>query len=48
MENLNIIIHSERVTYGNHPGRFNPPSVYEVGIVIDGQQFEMRDIVLNG
>ncbi|CAI6356963.1 unnamed protein product [Macrosiphum euphorbiae] len=48
MENLNIVIHAERVTYGNHPGRFNAPSVNEVGIVIDGQQFEKRDIVLNG
>jgi len=48
MENLDIVIHAERVTYGNHPGRFNAPSVNEVGIVIDGQQFEKRDIVLNG
>lgn len=48
MENLNIVIHAERVTYGNHPGRFNASSFNEVGIVIDGQQFEKRDIVLNG
>jgi hypothetical protein len=48
IENLNIVIHTERVTNGNHPGCFNAPSVNEVGIVIDGQQFEKRDIILNG
>jgi len=38
IDNLKIVIHAERVTSGNHLGRF----------IIDGQQFKKRDIVLNG
>lgn len=48
IEHLNIVIHKERVTYDNHPVRFNAPSFNEVGIIIEGQPFEKRDIITNG
>jgi len=42
----NIVIHASRVPTGEHRGRYNAPSTSEVAVVISGQQFHKRDIVL--
>lgn len=42
----NIVIHASGVQTGEHRGRYNAPSKSEVAIVISGQQFNKRDIVL--
>ncbi|XP_045453030.1 uncharacterized protein LOC123662192 [Melitaea cinxia] len=42
----NVLIHASRVPDGEHRGRYNAPSTSEVAVVIAGQQFDKRDIVL--
>ncbi|XP_045456894.1 uncharacterized protein LOC123666920 [Melitaea cinxia] len=42
----NVVIHASRVPDGEHRGRYNAPSTSEVAVVIAGQQFDKRDIVL--
>lgn len=41
-----VVIHSNRKPTDAHAGRFNAPTVHEVTLVMVGQQFEHRDIVL--
>ena len=43
---FNVVIHANRVPAGQHIGRYNAPSTSEVAVVIAGQQFDKRDIVL--
>ncbi|GFQ78932.1 ATP-dependent DNA helicase [Trichonephila clavata] len=42
-----VVINAERKPFGEHKGRFNAPQTKEVAVVIVGQEFEKRDIVLN-
>lgn len=41
-----VIIRADKIPDGMHPGRFNAPTVDEVAVVIVGQEFNRRDIVL--
>lgn len=41
-----IVIRADKTPAGEHPGRYNAPTVDEVAIIIVGEQFEKRDIVL--
>lgn len=41
-----VVIHADRKPADVHAGRFNAPTANEVALVIVGQQFEQRDIVL--
>ena len=41
-----VVIHADRKPAGAHGGRFNAPTENEVALVLVGQQFEQRDIVL--
>jgi len=41
-----VVIHADRKSADAHGGRFNAPTANEVALVIVGQQFEQRDIVL--
>lgn len=41
-----VVIHADRKPADVHGGRFNAPTANEVALVIVGQQFEQRDIVL--
>lgn len=43
---FNVVIHADKVPVGEHRGRYNAPSTSEVAVVIAGQQFDKRDIVL--
>ncbi|KAL4125969.1 hypothetical protein QTP88_010201 [Uroleucon formosanum] len=45
-KNFEIIIHADRKPDNAHRGRYNAPTTSEVSLVIVGQQFEERDIVL--
>jgi len=45
-KNFEIIIHADRKPDNAHRGRYNAPTKSEVSLVIVGQQFEKRDIVL--
>ncbi|XP_046868525.1 uncharacterized protein LOC124460977 [Drosophila willistoni] len=42
-----IIIRADRTPLGQHARRFNAPTIVEVAIVIVGEQFHQRDIVLH-
>ncbi|GFU49919.1 helitron_like_N domain-containing protein [Nephila pilipes] len=42
-----IIIQADRSPAGEHVRRFNAPNVDEVAIIIVGDQFQSRDIVLH-
>ncbi|GFR06687.1 ATP-dependent DNA helicase [Trichonephila clavata] len=42
-----VVINAERKPFGEHRERFNTPQTKEVAVVIVGQEFEKRDIVLN-
>ncbi|CAB3257174.1 unnamed protein product [Arctia plantaginis] len=44
---FNVVIHANKVPFGEHRGRYNAPSTGEVAVVIAGQQFDKREIVLN-
>ena len=41
-----VVINADKKPLNAHKGRFNKPTVREVGVVIVGQAFENRDIVL--
>ncbi|XP_065356368.1 uncharacterized protein LOC135950766 [Calliphora vicina] len=45
-ETYQIVIRADRKPAEAHSGRFNEPSCSEVALVIVGQQFEKRDIIL--
>ena len=42
-----VIINANRKPFGEHQGRFNAPTCKEVAVLIVGQEFEKRDIVLH-
>ena len=42
----NLVIHANKIPTGEHRGRYNAPSTSEVAVVVAGQQFDKRDIVL--
>ncbi|GFX89244.1 OTU domain-containing protein [Trichonephila clavipes] len=42
-----VAINAERKPFGEHKGRFTAPQTKEVAVVIVGQEFEKRDIVLS-
>ncbi|GFT28586.1 uncharacterized protein NPIL_197901 [Nephila pilipes] len=42
-----IVIHADRTPAGEHVRRFNAPNVDEVVIILIGDQFQPRDIVLH-
>lgn len=44
---FNIVIHANKTPAGEHRGRYNAPSTNEMAVVIAGQQFDKRDIVLS-
>ncbi|XP_045455661.1 uncharacterized protein LOC123665392 [Melitaea cinxia] len=44
---FNVVIHANKVPVGDHRGRYNAPSTSEVAVVIAGQQFDKRDLVLH-
>ncbi|XP_024888866.1 uncharacterized protein LOC112465530, partial [Temnothorax curvispinosus] len=46
-KNFEVIIHADRKPIDAHGGRYNAPTANEVALVIVGQQFEQRDIVLH-
>lgn len=41
-----IVIKADKTPAGQHPRRYNAPSIDEVAIVIVGEQFEARDIII--
>lgn len=41
-----IVIRTDKAPAGEHMQRFNAPTIDEVAIVIVGDQFQLRDIVL--
>ncbi|XP_067120500.1 uncharacterized protein, partial [Centruroides vittatus] len=45
-ENFQIVINPDKRPAGKHKGRFNAPSADEVALVILGQSFEKRDILI--
>ncbi|KMQ85421.1 dna helicase, partial [Lasius niger] len=45
-QNFQVIIHANRRPADSYRGRFNAPTTNEVALVVVGQQFEKRDIVL--
>lgn len=46
-DNYKIVIRADRTPAGQHTGRFNAPTIDEVAIVIVGDGFNPRDIVLH-
>ncbi|XP_049308530.1 uncharacterized protein LOC125777487 [Bactrocera dorsalis] len=46
-DNHRIVIRADKMPMGQHARRFNAPTIDEVAIVIVGEQFESRDIVLH-
>lgn len=42
-----IVIKADRTPFGEHSRRFNAPTIDEVAIVIVGDQFQSRDIILH-
>lgn len=46
-DNHKIIIKADRTPFGEHARRFNAPVLNDTAIVIVGEQFEQRDIVLH-
>lgn len=42
-----IVIRADKTPYGEHARRFNAPTIDEVAIVIVGEQFQSRDIVIH-
>lgn len=42
-----IVIKADRTPFGEHSRRFNAPTIDEVAIVIVGDQFKSRDIILH-
>ncbi|XP_044582937.1 uncharacterized protein LOC123263956 [Cotesia glomerata] len=46
-KDFKVIINADRKPAGEHKGRFNAPQAKEVAVLIVGQDFEKRDIVLH-
>lgn len=46
-DNHKIVIKADKTPVGQHSRRFNAPTMKEVAIVIVGDQFEPRDIILH-
>lgn len=46
-DNHKIIIRADKMPAGEHAGRFNTPTIDEVAIIIVGEGFQPRDIVLH-
>lgn len=46
-DNHKIVIRADKVPGGQHPRRFNAPTMDEVAVVIVGDEFNSRDIVLH-
>lgn len=46
-DDYKIVIRADKTPVGQHSRRFNAPTISEVAIVIVGDQFESRDIVLH-
>ncbi|XP_049310614.1 uncharacterized protein LOC125778131 isoform X2 [Bactrocera dorsalis] len=46
-DNHRIVFRADKMPMGQHARRFNAPTIDEVAIVIVGEQFESRDIVLH-
>lgn len=46
-KDFQVVIHSDRVPADTHRGRCNAPTTNEVALVMIGQQFDKRDIVLH-
>ena len=46
-EELKVKIHADRVPSGEHERRYNAPVMNDVAIVIVGQEFNRRDIILH-
>ncbi|XP_036321962.1 uncharacterized protein LOC118735980 [Rhagoletis pomonella] len=46
-DNHKIVIRADRTPFGEHKRRFNAPTIDEVAIVIRGDQFQSRDIILH-
>lgn len=47
-EDFKVVINTDRKPSEAHSGRFNRPTVSEVALVIVGQEFEKRDIIIKG
>lgn len=45
-DKFEVVIHADRKPAGAHAGRYNESTASEIALVISGQQFENRDIVL--
>ncbi|GFY73494.1 helitron_like_N domain-containing protein [Trichonephila inaurata madagascariensis] len=46
-ETHKIVIHADKTPVGEHVRRYNAPTINEVAIVMVGDQFQPRDIVLH-
>jgi len=46
-DNHRIVVRADKTPFGEHARRFNAPAIDEVAIVIVGEQFPSRDIVLH-
>lgn len=46
-DNLKLIIHSDRIPQTAHRGRYNAPTVNEVGVLLVDEDKGPRDIVLH-
>lgn len=45
-DDYSIVIRADKRPPGQHERRFNAPTIHEVAIVIVGEQFECRDIII--
>ena len=45
-DDFNVIIRADRTPSGEHERRFNAPTTNEVAVLIAGQEFQRRDIIL--
>lgn len=45
-QNFKVIIHADRTPANAHKGRYNAPSVNEVALLMVGQEFTKRDIII--
>lgn len=46
-DNHKIVIRADKTPIGEHSRRFNAPTIEDVAIVIVGEQFQSRDIILH-
>lgn len=46
-DDYKIVIRADKTPVGQHAGRFNAPTIDDVAIVIVGEEFQSRDIVLH-